>query len=373
MEISDNAFDKKVNNYYENDFWDWFVKNEASFKQLGKVTPAEEEQLLEIIIVELSKFNPWLQVLSGQCNEDNTELIITVDGDVALFTVVEGLINKAPLVPGWRFTAHKPAMDIANLSISMYDIDFNEETVHFYPILEDKYPDDILLVITHKYFDASKMPDFRSGMIDFVENGIGELNIATQIDELTFGPEPDDKSKLIPISKLNGYLTWRKKEAENSYHFSDIYYPENRFDSIEGEDHEGNVIIASVNLGFADWPYKFMYGWMVSVSIDYPQSEKGLPTPAVMKVLEEEEAKIIEQLTNQSETLYTACKTYKGDRTLYFFSKKYDQPSKILNILTDSDDITSSLMFFVEKDRYWRSVDEFWKEDESEEEEEEEL
>jgi hypothetical protein len=205
----------------------------------------------------------------------------------------------------------------------------------------------------------------------YVQNGLGEINAATQIDDLTFGAEPDDKSELIPITKLNDYLTWREKEFVEKCHSSEIELPQEIFNFIEGVDYEDNTMIALVNLNFEHWAFKPMFGWLLSVTLDYTESVDGLPSPTEVVILQKEEAIIIDLLTKQSDTLYTATKTYKGDRILYFYTKMYELPSILLHTLLDSGEISTNTSFFVEKDKYWRCLEEFWGVPDEEEEEEE--
>ncbi len=372
MGLLDSIFKKRTSVYEASDFWAWFVKNVGTFKQLSKISQEEAHELLDIIVEELNKYNPWLKAVGGQYDENTSELIITADGDIALFSKVLELIEKAPVLKGWLFTAHKPPVGLTNMAIRMFDKDFNEETLHFYPIVEDEYPDEVSLVLTHKQYNIEEEEDFQTAMSIYVQNGLGEINAATQIDDLSFSAEPEDKSELIPINKLNDYLTWREKEFVEKCHSSEIELPEDSFNIIEGVDEEDNVMVALVNLNYENFLFKPVYGWLLSVTMEYTPAENGLPDNDTLIILQEEETKVIELLTTQSDTLYTATKTFKGSRILYFYTKMYEQPSILLHHFLDTEEITSSTSFFVEKDKYWRCLEEFWGVSEEEEEEEEE-
>lgn len=372
MRLLDSIFKKKVNIYKVSDFWAWFVKNEGAFNKMGNMPQEEAHQFLDTIIEELNKYNPWLKAVSGQYDKNTTELIITADGDIALFTKVQELIDKAPVLNGWKFTAHKPPVGLNNMAIRMYDKDFNEETLHFYPIIEEQYPDEVSLVLTHKDYNETEEEDFQTAMSIYVQNGLGEINAATQIDDLSFGPEPDDTSVLIPITKLNDYLTWREKEFVEKCHSSAIELPEENFNIIEGQDDEDNVMVALVNLQYEHWPFKPMFGWLLSVTMDYTPEENGLPDENTLHLLQLEETKIVELLTSKMDTLYTAIKTFKGSRIIYFYTKNYEQPSILMHTYLDAGAATFDTSFFIEKDKYWRCLEEFWGLPEEEEEEEEE-
>ncbi len=375
MGLIDSILKKKLTFYEPANFWAWFEKNEKKFHQLGKLNPEETHQGLDEIIAELNKFNPWLKAVCGQFDADTTELIITADGDIALFSKVQELVDAAPSLAGWRFTAHKPPVGLNNMAIRMYDKDFSEATLHFYPIVEADYPDEVSLVLTHREYNDDDAEDFQTAMSIYVQNGLGEINAATQIDELSFAAEPEEGEELIPISKLAGYLTWREKEFVEKYHTSSIELPEETFNVIEGEDEEDNIMIALVNLNYENWPYKPVFGWLLSVSMEFIQKENGLPDAETLNGLQNEETAVIELLTKHSDTLYTATKTFKGVRTLYFYTKLYEQPSQLMHKHLDKYEGAANTSFFVEKDKYWRCLEEFWglpEVDEEEEDEEEE-
>lgn len=372
MGLLDTIFKKKVTLYEPNHFWAWFVKNASKFDMLGKIGQDETHLLLDEIIIELNKFNPWLKAVCGQYDADTVELIVTADGDIALFAKVHELIDQAPQVKGWRFTAHKPPVGLANMGIRMFEKEFNEHTLHFYPIIEDDYPDEVSLVLTHKEYNEEEEEDFQTAMSIYVQNGLGEINASTQIDDLSFGPEPEDKSDLIPITKLHDYLTWRQKEFVEKYPLSSIELPEEGFNVIEGQDEDDNIMIALVNLNYENWTYKPVFGWLLSVSMEYAPEENGLPDAETLTVMQDEETTIIELLTKQSETVYTATKTFVGTRTLYFYTKQYEQPSMLMHGYLDAYNGLTNTSFFVEKDKYWRCLEEFWGLPEGDEEDDEE-
>jgi hypothetical protein len=49
--------------------------------------------------------------LTGMYNDDTVELVLTADGAVKNIVFVEELVNSAPKIEGWKFTALKPALD----------------------------------------------------------------------------------------------------------------------------------------------------------------------------------------------------------------------------------------------------------------------
>ena len=91
--------------------------------------------------------------LTGMLNENTAELVFTPDAVIEKIAIVEELVHAAPAIEGWKFTALKPATDIANLGIRMAGFDFESKNMNFYSIDYPEYPDEIEIVIVHDDFD----------------------------------------------------------------------------------------------------------------------------------------------------------------------------------------------------------------------------
>jgi hypothetical protein len=360
MSLLDTIFNKPKPKYQAADFWKWLLKNKTRLDQLKTAIEQDAHQLLDEVIEELSQFNPWLKAVCGNYDDDTIELIITADGDIALFTKVQELIAAAPHLPGWRFTAHKPAVGLSNMGIRMYGKVFDESTLHFYPIEEPEYPDEVILVFTHPDYLPADHEDFQTAINMFVQNGIGELKAATLIDDMDYGSEPEDKTELIPIAKLDSYLLWREKEFVEKYQAGPIEKVPELYNVIEGQDEDGNVMIAIVNTAYENWSYKPAYQWLLSVSMEYEAAENGLPPEKMLAAMQLEEEQVIKMLVSQSEAIYVSSKTFKGARTACFYTRSYELPCQLMHKWADEHPNSVISGFFVEKDKYWRCLEEFW-------------
>jgi hypothetical protein len=52
--------------------------------------------------------------LTGMMDHNRAELVLTADRTINNIVFVEELVATAPEIPGWKFTALKPALDIEN-------------------------------------------------------------------------------------------------------------------------------------------------------------------------------------------------------------------------------------------------------------------
>src|SRR5689334_17193507 len=112
------------------DFWNWFSKNASRFYGVVKNHNDIEHGFFDKLGPKLDELKDGFWYLTGMCNDETAELIITADGTIKNFVFVEELIEAAPPIKNWKFTALKPAL--TNSNITMSDHVFGKDTLHFY-------------------------------------------------------------------------------------------------------------------------------------------------------------------------------------------------------------------------------------------------
>ena len=83
------------------------------------------------------------------------KLVFTADGIVTNFYFIEELVSSAQFDGGWKFTAHKPALDISDVNIKMGGYDFRKENISFYSTDVPGLPDEIDITIVHSSYDEN--------------------------------------------------------------------------------------------------------------------------------------------------------------------------------------------------------------------------
>jgi hypothetical protein len=341
-------------------FWDWFVKNEKRFKEA--LTDAQTaDKFLDQLIDKMKPFNPWLKALAGPFDKNTYELVITADGDIALFCKVEELVKAAPPIEGWIITAHKPPIGV-EMKINMYNYHFDKENMQFYPITDERYPDEVSIVLTHADYREDKDSEFQGGGMIFLENALGEIQTATLVDSYKVGglPPSDSGIELISLTKLEGYLNWREKEFVEKYVNLERSRPEDAYQVMEATDKEGNPIIATINTGYKGWEYMSAYPWRLQIDIHFKGDSRGLPDRRQMKELDTIENEIIEKLDEDDLVLYVGHDTHNGLRSIYMYTDNYNKVSKLLHDYFDSVNWGYEMTFFIKKDKYWKEMDFFF-------------
>lgn len=341
------------------DFWRWFLENERAFFKTVKSGRNIERGFFNKLSPKLNELKDGFFYLTGMLNDDTAELIFTADGTIKNIVFVEELVNAAPNIPGWTFTASKPPMDIENVRIAMAGNTFDSDTLSFYPNESSDYPDEIDITIVHRDYRENDKASITNGTYIFLDNFIGELNSVTTIDNVKVIGKAQAEKELIPIEKLKDFLKWREKEFIEKYEGS-LQDTENaEFSILEAELESGNKLIATINTDILNWDKKASHPWLITVEIPYNgKSNHGMPDDATYQLLTEIEEKILEQLKDVQGYLNIGRQTADNLREVYWACKEFRKPSKVLHQLT-KDYPNIGIRYDIYKDKYWRSLKRF--------------
>ena len=171
------------------DFWDWFAKNERAFANVVKKQGNIEIDFFDEVTPKLDHLRSGIFTLTGMLDENTVELVLTPDGVIENIVFIEELVDSAPAIPGWKFTALKPAMDRESFSVSMANHKFSTENILFYPTQDNIYPDEIDISFSHKDLNDSNRTEIIGGCLIFLDNYLGELTFLTMIDSWKFVKE----------------------------------------------------------------------------------------------------------------------------------------------------------------------------------------
>ena len=351
------AKDEPIKNY--TDFWNWFSKNAAAFYSTVKNEKNIEKDFLDKLSPKLGELKDGFYYLTGMLKGNTAELVITADGLIKNIVFVEELVMAAPEIPGWKFTALKPALNIQNVRIHMANYIYDKETLSFFSNDNVEFPDEINITIVHKDFNEKDKNSITNGIYIFLDNYIGELNTAISIDNITIGGTEDIKRELVPISKLKDFLIWREKEFTEKYEGVLQNTQDAEFSILEAELDGGNKLIATINTDLLNWDGKASHPWIVNVEIPFKGgANSGMPNDETYQFLNDIEDKILADLKDHQGYLNIGRQTAKNMREIYFACKDFRKPSKVLyQFKMDHPDI--NIEYDIYKDKYWRSFNKF--------------
>lgn len=348
--------DDSIRNY--EDFWNWFQKNEKTFFNVVKNYDDIEGDFLNVIAPKLDELKDGFWYLTGMYDDNTVELIITVDGYPKNVVFAEELIEKAPKLNGWKFTALKPALDISNVGIQMGDYKFSGENIFFYDTLDPNYPDEINLTFVHNELTNDNRSEISNGIYIFLDNYLGELDFLNSIDVLEFVRKEDATKELIPVSKLKDYLNWRKKEFIEKYNSTRHNTENDTYATLEAQLKSGNKLIALVNLDLLRWDEKPSHPWLSVITIQYDGSQtNGLPNTDDYELLNQIEDDILDKLKDIDGYLNIGRQSADGEREIYIACKDFRKPSKVLLAIQKKYADKFEIEYDIYLDKYWKSLE----------------
>lgn len=362
MGLFDSVFGKKDEADVEiqtcQDFWNWFLTKEIEFYEVVKNRTHIETDFFDLMSSQLHKINEGLYFLAGMTNNDVAELIITAEGEIKNIVFAEEIIAAAPKLNHWKFTALKPEMNLDS-GIRMEGHEFSTENIHFYANEIEGYPDEIDITFVYDHLNADNKDSVVTGVCIFLDNFLGELNFATQIDTFSVIGKDEVSNDLIPITKLKDYLQWREREFTEKYKDVKDFGEEDAYSVLEAVLNNGMPLIATINTTSLKYDAKASYPWISVLKIQYNgEGNNGLPENKDYEKLNSIEDTAFQNLKNENGNLYIGRESADGVREIYFASKDFRAVSKTLQkIIKDNTEYKMSLEIY--KDKYWQSFERY--------------
>jgi hypothetical protein len=342
------------------DFWNWFQENEKDFFNVVKKNRDFEKDFFDKLSPKLAELKDGYFYLTGMYDDNTVELVLTADGNPKNIVFVEELVEQAPKINGWKFTALKPALDIENVDISMAGYKFNKENLFFYSNDYEDYPDEVDICVIHNELTEDNKQQIGAGTYIFLDNYLGELDLLNNIDNIKVIGRSEAEKELIPITKLKDFLTWRQKEFIEKYSALRHNTDKDIYSSLEAELNNGRSLIAVVNSTLLDWNSKASHPWILNVEIKYDGNDNnGMPDKNTYQLLDEFEEQIMVELKDFDGYLNVGRQTADNSREIYFACTDFRKPSKTLYSLTQRYSHKLDIKYDIYKDKYWQSFERF--------------
>jgi hypothetical protein len=338
------------------DFWNWFRKNEKEFHNVFKAKKDIEKGFFDQLSAKLSHLKEGYYFLAGMIDDKTVEMIFTADGNIKNMVFIEELVAAAPAIDGWLFKAHKTPVDLDDLQIKMSDLSFNSTNLFFYTNEDPDYPDVIDIAVYHPDITEDNKQQIGNGIFIFLDNYLGELDFANNIDNISIAEEQESGRDLVPIFKLKDYINWRQKEFVEKYEGTIYDSSGDNFSVLEGEIENYYPLIAMVNTGLLHWDRKASHPWVSVFTIHYMANKNGLPGDNA-DMLNEIEDEILVHLKDVEGYLYIGRQTAKGKRDIYFACKDFRKPAKVFETIRKARG--SDIEYDIYKDKYWQTFERF--------------
>ena len=361
MSFFSSLFRKKevsITNYA--DFWQWFQQHEQQFHKVVKKHQHIERDFLNHLSDALVGVQEGIYFVTGMYDEQTAELIFTADGNVNHFVFVEELVGHAPVLNGWRFTAHKPGVAVDDIVIEMDGVRYDSSSLFFFATLNSEYPDEIDLTFLHSGLTSEQLKDRGNGIFIFIDNYIGELDFVQQVDSYRLTGCDEAVEELIPIAKLKEYLVWREKEFIEKYDGVRYQAEDDSYHLMEAELENGNRLLAVINADLLEWDSKVSHPWVAVLTIEF-KGENGMPTSEDFEMLQVIEDRLLATLKDSEGYLYVGRKTANNERDIYFACRDFRKPSSEFRAIRRAYLDHFTMSYEVYKDKYWQSFEGFRK------------
>ncbi|MEO7312657.1 MAG: DUF695 domain-containing protein [Chitinophagaceae bacterium] len=343
-------------------FWHWFAAHEAVFFGVLKEQKNVEKLCINPVFEKLQQVNKRFFCLAGMMDENTAELVVTPEGDIKTIVFAEEMIASAPKLTNWVFTALKPAMKTEGFSIDMQGVQFEQSNIHFVSNIQPAFPDEVELTMIHPDYTDENKGMISHGIFIYLDNALGELNNATQVDNIKFSSPSNAIGDLIPVEKLPAYLDWRQKEFVEKYQHASYNTENDAYAVFEANDEMGNRMLATVNQVLLAWDAKASHPWLMPVEIAYDgAANEGMPDTATYELLNRFEEALNVQLPYTKGYLNVGRELYKGKRTIWYACKEFRQVSKITATAIKNYEGILEITYDIFKDKYWMALERYHK------------
>jgi len=354
-----NSLTNPLQKQYQ-EFWNWFQKYQETFYQAVKTEQNIDEDFFSKLSPKLDAIKEGIFYLSGMLDEDTAELVLTADGSLLNIAFVEDLVETAPNLKDWKFTALKPAMENEDFTINMGDLSFGKHNIHFYPIEHSDYPDRVDLCFIYENFEEENVEESNNGIYLFLDNFLGELEFATQIDnvQIVSPHEVEPTQELIPISKLKAYLNWRNTEFVEKYEGLQYDTENDDYGTLEQEFESGDKLYAVIDTTLLNWDATASHPWMATITFKY-EGVNGMPNENQYEKLELIHGEMMAALPDFEGYLMVCRVTSRNDRDVFLACKDFRKPSKVFYELSQKYGLEFEIEYQISKDKYWQALDYF--------------
>lgn len=177
-------------------FWTWFQLNENKLNRLAE----EPVALLEELQAPLLAVDSGLHIEIDAAN--HRSITFTADGDERLFPVVQELLQKAPLLANWKFTAFRQRLnssDISTLQLKMGDRLLGVDQLFFFPVAEK---DSLDIIIYLPGLTTDNYMEMAYQCLILLDHLLGEYDCVMKVRHYDFHLLPRRKEELVDLKPL---------------------------------------------------------------------------------------------------------------------------------------------------------------------------
>ena len=195
-------------------FWQWFEANNKAYLFLAEVDEDKKEEMLDAVLTHLQACSDKLFFQIGGFEDGDQELVITAEGDISSFPLVESIIAAAPVIPGWQFVSFiQPSEE--DFAMDYDGVQLSSEDLLFLPLEHEEIDNNIGIYVCVPNYDVLKKHEWlEQAVYQIIDKIVGEKSFALDIDYIGIGEKTDDAEddEYMELYELPDYIAEHKEK-----------------------------------------------------------------------------------------------------------------------------------------------------------------
>jgi hypothetical protein len=199
-----------------NTFWNWFQDNNQTIKNLINETPKNQKHISFWINKNLSYYCKEIDfmIVFPKIGNTKSELIITANGNPVYFNQVIDLVDNAPQLKYWKFTAFIQPTERIDKIIEGFDepyifleITLKASELKFLTLDYDKKTQKFDIIVFLKNYNLyCDTKTLEQAIFIIIQDILGENSLFQNINFVQLAQMPDNKEELIFLCDLQSYI-----------------------------------------------------------------------------------------------------------------------------------------------------------------------
>ena len=202
---------KKINN-----FWNWFLDNQLTIKNIPNESPGNQESISYWIKQNLNYYCYDIDfiLVFPRNNNNETEFIITSNGNPEFFNLVIDLVDSAPILKTWKFTAFITTNETIEKRLNrldqhyiIHDIKLKEDLSEYIPInLENHFKKQTIHIHLKNYTIHCSNKTLPQTIYFILEETFGGIFLYETINFVQLAQSAEQEILIIHLYELQVYL-----------------------------------------------------------------------------------------------------------------------------------------------------------------------
>lgn len=178
-------------------FWHWFTKNQQRLRNFE----SNPDKYLGELLAQAKKIKNGLAIELAPPQNGVINLTISADGNVELFELVRQVVDKAPVIKGWKIFAFRqrmPPSAIKEMTIQVGELRLEPAKMKFLPVIEDGK---LNIIIYLAGVTEDNYQHVAYAGLTLLDNILGEYDCVTKVHSYDFHELPDPKLKDGPVPR----------------------------------------------------------------------------------------------------------------------------------------------------------------------------